>query len=135
MGQINPPRRADRHALIANADPGTTRRCRAELERQGLTVDTADTGVEALALARQHTPDVIFIDLQLRDASGLDVIAWLQAIPALKSVPIIALSAVDADLLRLRATGARAVLMKPLSAAMIADALRWRASPVRIPRA
>jgi CheY-like chemotaxis protein len=124
-----------RHALVANADAGTTKLCRDELERQGLTVDTVDNGVAALEMARQRTPDVIFIDLQLRDASGLDVIAWLQSIPVLKSVPIIALSAVDEDLLRLRTSGAQAFLAKPLSPMMIADALRRSAQPSRLPRA
>lgn len=112
-----------RHALVANADPGTTKLCRDELKRQGLTVDTVDTGVAALEVARKRRPDVIFIDLQLRDASGHDVIAWLQSIPALKAVPIIALSAVGEDLPRLRLAGARTLLTKPLSAAMVADAL------------
>ena len=122
-----------RHVLVANGDAGTTKLCRDELERQGLTVDTVDNGVAALEMARQRTPDVIFIDFQLRDASGLDVIAWLHTIPGLKSVSIIALSAVDEDLPHLRSSGAQTFLTKPLSAVRIAEALRASTEPSRLP--
>jgi CheY-like chemotaxis protein len=111
-------------ALVVDADAGTRRLCRKVLRRCGLSVDVVDSGVAALALARERRPAVIFVDLQLRDAAGLDVIAWLQSNLALKAIPIIALSAVREDLRSLRSSGARLLLHKPLSAAVIAEAVR-----------
>jgi two-component system cell cycle response regulator DivK len=117
-------RHAGYHALVADADAGTRKLCHQVLQRHGLTVDVVDSGVTALAMARKRRPDLIFIDVQLHDALGLDVIGWLQSNPVLKSVPIIAMSAVSEDLPNLRSSGARALLRKPLSAVMIAEAVQ-----------
>jgi two-component system cell cycle response regulator DivK len=111
------------HALVVDADAGTRRLCRDVLRRCGLSVDVVDSGVAAVAMARQRRPVVIFVDLQLHDAPGLDVIGWLQSNPALKAIPIIALSAVREDIPSLRSSGARLLLQKPLSAAAVADAI------------
>jgi CheY-like chemotaxis protein len=117
------------HALVVDADVGTRRLCRDVLKRCGMTVVSVESGVAALAMARQRRPSLILVDLQLRDAAGLDVIAWLQTNPALKSVPIIALSAVREDIPSLRSSGARLLLRKPLSAGAVADAVRLAVGP------
>ena len=111
-------------ALVVEADPGTQRVCREALESCRFVVDAVDSGVTALNVARLNPPAIILMDMQLRDALGADVIGWLRSNPALKSTPIIAISAVGENTANLSANGAVALLRKPISAAMIEDAVR-----------
>src|SRR5437588_9394130 len=50
-------------------------------------------GVEALALARRHRPDLILMDIQLPEVSGLQVIRWIKEDADLRTIPIIAVTA------------------------------------------
>src|SRR5262249_1084640 len=50
-------------------------------------------GVEALKLARQHRPDLILMDIQLPEISGLQVTQWLKEDEDLRTIPIIAVTA------------------------------------------
>src|SRR5438067_10751512 len=50
-------------------------------------------GVEAIALARQHRPDLILMDIQLPEVSGLQVTQWLKEDEDLRTIPIIAVTA------------------------------------------
>src|ERR1700677_2526434 len=56
------------------------------LANENLHVLTALTGAEGLKQVRAHNPDVIVLDLQLPDASGLDVFREIQALDAKKPV-------------------------------------------------
>ncbi|MBM3570109.1 MAG: response regulator [Alphaproteobacteria bacterium] len=56
------------------------------------TVETRD-GREAVDLARQHRPDLIIMDIQLPEISGLEVTKRLKADPTLKAIPVIAVTA------------------------------------------
>jgi two-component system, cell cycle response regulator DivK len=56
------------------------------------TLQTKD-GVEALALARQHRPDLILMDIQLPEISGLQVTKWIKEDKNLSMIPIIAVTA------------------------------------------
>src|SRR5690242_4610884 len=52
------------------------------------TLQTKD-GIEALALARQHRPDLILMDIQLPEVSGLQVTQWIKGDADLRMIPII----------------------------------------------
>src|SRR5438034_7863916 len=56
------------------------------------TLQTKD-GVEALALARQHRPDLILMDIQLPEVSGLQVTQWIKGDADLRMIPVIAVTA------------------------------------------
>ncbi len=56
------------------------------------TVQTQD-GREALELAREHRPDLIVLDIQLPEISGLEVTRQLKEDEELKSIPVIAVTA------------------------------------------
>src|SRR5215472_9894274 len=59
------------------------------LEAHGYeTLQTKD-GMEALKLARQHHPDLILMDIQLPEVSGLEVTKWIKEDDDLKTIPII----------------------------------------------
>jgi CheY-like chemotaxis protein/two-component sensor histidine kinase len=67
-------------------------------------------------LAREHTPDVVLLDLHLPDISGEEVLRQLRADPRTEGIPVVVISA-DATpktVERLRASGATAYLTKPL---------------------
>ena len=63
------------------------------LEANGHATLRTKSGVEAIALARDHQPDLILMDIQLPEVSGLEVTRWLKDDEALKHIPIIAITA------------------------------------------
>jgi signal transduction histidine kinase len=85
-------------------------------DRPGVHLVTAMQGRLALDLARQHTPDLVLLDLNLPDLSGAEVLQRLQAEPATASTPVIVLSAdaTPGQIRRLLDAGAAEYLTKPL---------------------
>ena len=63
------------------------------LEAHGYDTIETKYGPHVLDLARQHQPDLILMDIQLPEVSGLDVTKWLKADDELKSIPVIAVTA------------------------------------------
>ena len=89
------------------------------LEAHGyFTLQTKD-GVEALRLARTHRPDLILMDIQLPEVSGLEVTKWLKEDDDLRSIPIIAVTAfaMKGDEQKIRDGGCEAYIAKPISVA------------------
>jgi two-component system, cell cycle response regulator DivK len=87
------------------------------LESQGYqTLQTGD-GLEALNLARQNLPDLILMDVQLPDVSGLDVTRWLKEDPRTRQIPIVAVTAfaMSGDERKVLDSGADAYVSKPIS--------------------
>jgi two-component system cell cycle response regulator DivK len=89
------------------------------------TVQTR-TGMEALKLARQKRPDLILMDIQLPEVSGLEVTKWLKDDEDLCDIPVIAVTAfaMKGDEERIRRGGCEAYLSKPISIASFLDAVR-----------
>ncbi len=87
------------------------------LESQHYKVVQTRDGLKALDLARTHKPDLVLMDIQLPEVSGLDVIKWMKEADDLKHIPVIAVTAYamkgDAD--RILAGGADDYLSKPIS--------------------
>src|SRR3974377_2543970 len=63
------------------------------LEAHGYDTVGTRNGIEALDLARTHRPDLILMDIQLPEVSGLEVTKWLKDDPELKVIPVVALTA------------------------------------------
>lgn len=63
------------------------------LEVHGYSILKTDHGVEALAMAREYHPDLILLDLQLPDISGLEVAHKLKDDPQTRGIPIVAVTA------------------------------------------
>ncbi|MDX2028591.1 MAG: response regulator [Alphaproteobacteria bacterium] len=80
------------------------------------TLHTRD-GMEVIPLARQHKPDLIIMDIQLPEVSGLEVTKWLKADDELKSIPVIAVTAfaMKGDEEKIRAGGCEDYLAKPIA--------------------
>ena len=85
-------------------------------ERPALELMTAMQGRVGLELARQHSPDLILLDLHLPDMPGWQVLAQLKADHLTREIPVVVISA-DAtvpQVKRLLSAGAHAYLTKPL---------------------
>ena len=89
------------------------------LEAHGYATLKTGHGIEAMELARAHKPDLILMDIQLPEVSGLEVTRWLKADDDLKSIPVIAITAfaMKGDEERIREGGCEAYLSKPISVA------------------
>jgi len=85
-------------------------------ERPNVELLTAMQGQIGLDLARQHSPDLVLLDLHLPDVSGSHVLSQLQAAEATRHIPVVVISA-DAtagEINRLMVAGARDYLTKPI---------------------
>lgn len=85
-------------------------------ERPAFELMTAMQGRVGLELARQHSPDLILLDLHLPDMPGWEVLAQLKSNHLTRNIPVVVVSA-DAtapQIKRLLSAGARAYLTKPL---------------------
>ena len=87
------------------------------LESQGFETLQTREGLQAMALARQHMPDLILMDIQLPEISGLEVTKWLKDDDDLAHIPIIAVTAfaMKGDEERIRQGGCEAYISKPIS--------------------
>jgi len=87
------------------------------LEAHGYeTLQTRD-GMEALRLARQHRPDLILMDIQLPEVSGLEVTKWIKEDDDLRAIPVVAVTAfaMKGDEERIRDGGCEDYIAKPIS--------------------
>jgi len=68
-------------------------------------------------MAREQRPDLIIMDIQLPDVSGLEVTKWLKDDETLKSIPVIAITAfaMAGDEAKIRDGGCDAYISKPIS--------------------
>jgi two-component system, cell cycle response regulator DivK len=96
------------------------------LEAHGYrTVSTRD-GFKVPDLARKHRPDLILMDIQLPEVSGLEVTNWLKEDPELQAIPVVAVTAfaMKGDEERIREGGCEAYLSKPISVPKFIETVR-----------
>jgi DNA-binding response OmpR family regulator len=80
--------------LAIDDDPSVTSLLRRGLSYEGYNVDIAGTGEAGLALAREHPPALVVLDIMMPGISGLEVLRRLRA--ADPRLPVIMLTAKDA---------------------------------------
>lgn len=87
------------------------------LEAQGYGVIQTRDGMQALDLARSERPDLIVMDIQLPQVSGLEVTKWIKADDDLKHIPVVAVTAfaMKGDEEKIREGGCEAYVAKPIS--------------------
>ena len=103
--------------LIADDEPHVVELVRVTLEDDRVRVVEAPDGATALLLAAELEPELIFLDVNLPDLSGLDVCRRLRREPRLAGVRIVMLTAAaqQDDISRGLAAGASQYLTKPFS--------------------
>ena len=84
------------------------------------------SGFEALELARKHRPNLIVMDIQLPEVSGLEVTRWLKDDDELCQIPIVAVTAfaMKGDEERIRSGGCEAYISKPISVMSFLETIR-----------
>lgn len=84
------------------------------------------SGLDALDLARAHRPDLILMDIQLPEVSGLEVTKWLKDDDDLRDIPVVAVTAfaMKGDEQRIRSGGCEAYISKPISVVTFLDVVR-----------
>jgi two-component system cell cycle response regulator DivK len=89
------------------------------------TIQTRN-GFEALELARKHRPNLIVMDIQLPEVSGLEVTRWLKDDDELCRIPIVAVTAfaMKGDEERIRSGGCEAYISKPISVMSFLETIR-----------
>ncbi len=91
------------------------------LRREGLTVDTAGDGAEAVQLLTKRRYRVLISDLMMPGMSGWDVVKWLQKHPAERPNSVIIITAADRGVLRdLDPNVVNAIFVKPCNAPHLA---------------
>lgn len=87
------------------------------LEAHGYQTLEARTGPEALKLAAEHVPDLILMDIQLPEFSGLEVTQKIKSNEQLTDIPVIAVTAfaMKGDEERIRQGGCEDYIAKPIS--------------------
>jgi two-component system cell cycle response regulator DivK len=82
--------------------------------------------MEALDIAREHHPDLILMDIQLPEVSGLEVTKWLKEDDTLKQIPVVAVTAfaMKGDEEVIRQGGCEAYISKPISVVSFLDTVR-----------
>jgi two-component system cell cycle response regulator DivK len=96
------------------------------LEANHYTVVQTKDGMKALDLARQHQPNLIIMDIQLPEVSGLEVAKWLKEDDELKHIPIVAVTAfaMKGDEERILSGGCEAYLSKPISVSKFLETIK-----------
>ncbi|MCW2315477.1 two-component system, cell cycle response regulator DivK [Rhodoblastus acidophilus] len=96
------------------------------LEAHGYATLQTKNGVEAVSLARSHRPDLILMDIQLPEVSGLQVTQWLKDDPTLAEIPVVAITAfaMKGDEEKILQGGCEAYLSKPISVVKFLETVR-----------
>lgn len=89
------------------------------------TLQTND-GVTAMRLAREQQPDLILMDIQLPEVSGLEVTKWLKADDSVRHIPVVAVTAfaMKGDEEKIRRGGCEDYLPKPIKVATFIETVR-----------
>lgn len=90
--------------------------------------DTCQTreGLKAIKMAKKHKPDLILMDIQLPEVSGLEVTKWIKDDKEIADIPIVAVTAfaMKGDEKRIRAGGCEAYISKPITVSSFLATIR-----------
>ena len=112
--------------LVVDDVPANVKLLEARLSAEYFDVLTATNGAEALDLVRKLRPDLILMDIQLPQVSGLEVTRWIKDDPELRMIPVVAVTAfaMKGDEERIREGGCEAYLSKPISVGKFIETVR-----------
>jgi len=114
--------------LIVEDNATNQRILRELLEQAGIRVDSADHGLEALSKVLANEYDLVLMDLQMPVMDGYTAVTQIRAHPALRSLPIVAVTAnvLAEERERCRAAGLDDYLAKPIDPDhLFATIRRW----------
>lgn len=96
------------------------------IETSGYISIQTRSGLEALEIARQHKPDIIIMDIQLPEISGLEITKQIKEDNELQDIPVIAVTAfaMKGDEERIRKGGCEAYISKPISLSIFMETIK-----------
>jgi len=96
------------------------------LEAHGIQTLETRNGMEVMDIARKDKPDLILMDIQLPEVSGLDVTKWLKGDDELKHIPVIAVTAfaMKGDEEKIRQGGCEDYISKPISVSRFLEVIQ-----------
>jgi len=118
MGDEEKCRRASQKTILVVEDNSLNLKLYQDLlQAQGYKVLHTYDGKEVLEIARRMKPDLILMDVQLPEVSGLDITRWLKQDDDLKTIPVIAVTAfaMKGDEEKIRECGCEAYIAVPIS--------------------
>ena len=112
--------------LIIEDNPANMKLASVLLQTAGHDVLAAVDAESGLRLARDEQPDLILMDIQLPEISGLEVTKWLKDDEELSHIPVVAVTAfaMKGDEERIRQGGCEAYISKPISVMHFLDVVR-----------
>jgi two-component system cell cycle response regulator DivK len=112
--------------LIVEDNDKNLKLARDILQFQGFRTLEAGTATDGIALAAEHGPDLILMDIQLPDIDGATALGRLRAEPATKAIPVVALTAfaMASDRDRLLGAGFDGYLAKPIDVKTFPEQVR-----------
>lgn len=112
--------------LIVDDNDRNRKLARDVLRAAGFRTLEAATAAEGIALASEHLPDVVLMDLRLPDADGTEAVRTLRAQPRTSHIPVVAVTAVPLDAREgwLSDAGFAGYLVKPIDTDELPDLVR-----------
>jgi serine/threonine protein kinase len=108
---------------IVDDDPSICVLLKTVLSKKGHDVYVTENPSEALSHLKENTPDLIISDIQMPEMNGFDFALQVKALPHLKNVPLVFLSAKNAheDLRKGIALGVSDYLLKPIDLTQVIE--------------
>lgn len=96
------------------------------LDAHGYRTLQTREGMEALEIARRERPDLILMDIQLPEISGLEITKWIKEDDNLRHIPVIAVTAfaMKGDEEKIRDGGCEAYIAKPISVSQFLETVK-----------
>ncbi len=115
-----------KHILIVDDEPDILELLAFNLSQEGFRVTCVLNGENALAVARDHVPDLVLLDLMLPDVDGFEVCRQLKSAPRTSHIPIVMLTAKgeEVDIVTGLELGADDYVTKPFSPRVLIARLR-----------
>jgi CheY-like chemotaxis protein len=110
--------------LVVDDDAPIRLLMRTVLREYGFDSVDAAGGEQAIALARQTTPDLILLDRNMPGMSGDETLRALRAEPNLSDVPVLILSGAPMEPDELRDLGANGAVLKPFDVMALVETIR-----------
>ncbi len=117
---------AKKTILIVEDNPLNMKLFNDVLEGSGYRTLSTNDGRAAMAIAESDRPDLILMDIQLPEVSGLEVTKWIKEDDDLRAIPVIAVTAfaMKGDEEKIRDGGCEAYISKPISVGTFIDTVK-----------
>lgn len=115
----------NRRVLVADDDPAIRKLVHTIVRREGLPVDSASDGAEAIEKLQQNDYAVILLDLMMPNVDGFGVIEWLRRHPQrVKPVVLVITAYADQKFKQVDPNVVAGVLRKPFEVAELGEIVR-----------